>query len=170
MKKMSVSKQKLLKAIHLISAGLWLSCVVLLTVLPLIARKITTGDELYMYNYIYHFVDMYVLTPAAIITLLTGLVFSLFTKWGFVRHGWIVYKWAVTLALVLSGTFYLGPMVTNLLEISEFKRIGALQDQYYIQGTTIGSWAGVINSSLLIVAVFFSIYKPWKNIKQRTAG
>ena len=113
-----------------------------------------------MYNYIYHLVDMYVLTPAANITLLTGLIW----------HGWIVYKWVVTLALVLSGTFYLGPLVTDLLEISEAKRLGALQDQYYTQGAIVGFWAGAVNSSLLVVAVIFSVYKPWKNIKQRTGG
>jgi hypothetical protein len=166
MKQMSASNQKWLKGIHLVVAGLWLSCVILLLALPLVARNITGGDELYMYNHIYHFVDMYVLTPAAVATLLTGLVFSLFTRWGFFRHGWLVYKWSATLAIILTGTFYLGPMVTKMLEISETKRAAALTDQYYMQGATIGLWAASINSLLLVVAVFVSVYKPWKNIRR----
>ena len=165
MKKMSVSQQKLLKAIHLIFAGIWFSSVILIILLPLVSKKLTTGDELYMYNVIYHYIDMYVLTPACIATLLTGLIYSIFTKWGFIKHGWIIYKWVVTLLLAIIGTFYLGPMVAKILDIADVKRLAALQDQYYQQGGVIGIWAGVISSSLLIIAVFLSVYKPWKNLK-----
>ena len=163
-KRMTVSQQKLLKVFHLLFAGIWFSCVILITLLPLISIKLTTGDELYMYNVIYHFIDMFVLTPAAVATLLTGLIYSIFTKWGFIKHGWIVYKWIVTLLLIIVGTFYLGPMVTKILGIADVKRFAALQDQYYQHGGYIGIWAGIINSSLLIIAVIFSVYKPWKNL------
>ena len=126
-----------------------------------------SGDELYAYTLIYHFVDIFILTPAAIIIFLTGLIFSIFTKWGFIRHGWIIYKWVITLALILIGTFYLGPMTTRMLEIVDGKRFAALQDSYFQQGTGIGFWAGIFNVSLLIVAVFFTVYKPWKNIDRK---
>jgi len=118
MNKLTTSQQKILKSIHLISAGLWLSSVIILMLLPIIYRNITTGDELYMYNLVYYFIDMFILTPAAIFTLLTGLIYSLFTNWGFFRHGWLVYKWVVTLLIILIGTFYLGPLVTKSLEIA----------------------------------------------------
>lgn len=166
MKKLNVSQQKLLKAIHLISVSVWMSSVIILMLLPVIAKKITLGDELYMYNIVYYFIDMFLLTPAAIVTLLTGLIYSVFTKWGFFRHGWIIYKWIITLLIIITGTFYLGPMVTIMLEIADIKRIAALQDQYYIQGEVVGLCAAIINSLLLIIAVFFSVYKPWKNIRK----
>lgn len=57
-------------------------------------------------------------------------------------------------------------MVTELLEIADIKRIDALQDQYYLYGETIGLYAAIINSLLLIIAVMFSVYKPWKNIRK----
>ncbi len=161
---MTASQQKLLKAFHLISAGLWLSCIIVLALLPVISAKIITGDEIYMYNLTYHFIDMFILTPASLLTLLTGLLYSLFTKWGFFRQGWIVYKWTVTLLIIITGTLYLGPMVTELLEIANVKRIAALEDQYYMQGHTIGLYAAIVNTLLLIVAVIVSVYKPWKNI------
>lgn len=166
MKQLTVSQQKILKTIHLISVSLWLSSVITLMLLPIISKDLTTGDELYMYNLTYHFIDMFVLTPAAIFTLITGLIYSLLTKWGFFRHGWIIYKWIVTLLIIITGTFYLGPMVTKLLYIADVKRIDALQDQYYMHGEVVGLYAAIINSSLLVLAVFFSVYKPWKNIKK----
>ena len=91
-----------------------------------------------MYNLVYHFIDIFILTPVAVITLLTGLMYSLCTRWGFFQHGWIIYKWIITLFIIVTGTFYLGPMVEKLLEISAVKRITALQDQYYMQGEAIG--------------------------------
>lgn len=162
---MSASQQKLLKALHLLAAGLWLSCVLVLALLPLVSRNIATGDELYMYNRAYHFIDMFMLTPAAVCTLCTGLAYSLFTRWGFTRHGWIVYKWVVTLLIIVTGTFYLGPMVTRLLEIADAERLAALQHPDYVRGAMIGTGAAIINGALLVVALFFSIYKPWKNIR-----
>ncbi len=166
MQKLTMSQQRLLKSIHLISVSLWLSSVVTLMLLPIISKKITLGDEIYMYNLAYHFIDMFILTPAAILTLLTGLIYSIFTKWGFFRHGWIIYKWIVTFVLIIAGTFYLGPMTTKLLEISDIKRIAALQDQFYIHGVVIGLYVSIINSLLLIIAMVFSVYKPWGNIKK----
>jgi hypothetical protein len=35
-----------------------------------------------------------------------------------------------------------------------------------MQGEVIGIFAAIINSSLLIIAVFFSVYKPLKNIRK----
>jgi uncharacterized membrane protein len=163
---MTASQQKFLKAIHLMATGLWLSCIIVLALLPVVSGKIKSGDELYMYNLAYHFIDMFILTPAAVLTLCTGLVYSLLTKWGFFQHGWLVYKWIVTVLIIITGTFYLGPMVTKLLKISDIERIAALQNQYYLKGEFTGFCAAIINSSLLIIAVFFSIYKPWKNIKK----
>ena len=126
MKKLNRSQQNLLKTLHLISASIWLTGVLILAFMTFIRNNIEIGDELYMYDLIYHFIDIKLLTPAAIFTLLTGLVFSLFTKWGFFKHGWLIYKWLITVTIIISGTFYLGPMVTNMLEISDIQRIAAL--------------------------------------------
>ena len=167
MKKMTLSQQKLLKVFHLVTAALWLSCVIVLALLPIISSPTASDDEIYMYNLAYHFIDMFILTPASLLTLFTGLLYSLFTKWGFFRHGWLVYKWIATLFIITTGTFYLGPMVTELLEIADTKRVAALQDQYYMQGQTIGLYAAIINSLLLVFAVLVSVYKPWKNLKNK---
>ena len=162
MKTMSRSQQNMLKSVHLIAAGLWLSSVIIIAMMPHVSRDITSGDALYMYNQIFHFIDMKILTPAAIVTLITGLLYSLFTRWGFFKHGWLIYKWMVTLAIILSGTFYLGPMVTQSLEISDLTRMAALRDPVYLHNATVGAWASVINTFLLGLAVVFSVYKPWK--------
>jgi hypothetical protein len=152
--------------IHILVAGLWLSSVIVLALLPILALRLESGDEIYMYNLIYHFIDIYILTPAAVFTLGTGLIYSIFTRWGFFRHGWLIYKWVATLSIIVIGTFYLGPMVGQLLSIADLKRSEALLDPYYLQGHAIGLYAAIINALLLIGAVYVSIFKPWKNINK----
>ena len=166
MKTLNRSQQKVLKTLHLITASIWMACVVVLALLPIISHNIKSGDELYMYNLMYYFIDIKILTPAATVTLITGLIFSIFTKWGFFKHGWLIYKWVVTLGIVLIGTFYLGPMVTKMLTLVDSKRIAVLEDAYYLSGETIGLCAAIFFTVLLIGAIVVSIYKPWKNIKK----
>lgn len=166
MRTLPASQQKLLKSFHLVFASIWLACVVVLLGMGLTASRIVNGDELYMFNYIYHLVDLKILTPAAVATLLTGLIYSLFTRWGFVKHGWIVYKWIVTVVIVVSGTIYLGPLVEKMLEITDSQRANALLDPTYATGIRVGIWASGINTILLLIAVFVSVYKPWKNLRK----
>jgi hypothetical protein len=45
MKTLNRSQQNLLKTFHLISVSMWMTCVVILTLMPFISRNINTGDE-----------------------------------------------------------------------------------------------------------------------------
>ncbi|MBF0315568.1 MAG: hypothetical protein HQK50_18145 [Oligoflexia bacterium] len=160
MKKLTFNQQRTLKTFHLIFAGVWLTCVFLLLCLPFVVTNFSSGDDLYLYNKIYHFIDLAVLSPSAAGTLLTGLLYSLLTPWGFFKHGWLIYKWIITLLVIGVGTFYLGPMVSKLLLIAGEKKFLAIQDEYYIESQLIGIWAAIINSILLIIAVVVSVFKP----------
>ena len=166
MKKLNNNQQKLLKFVHILSAAIWTTGVLLLCVLPLAWANINNGDQLYMFNAIYRFIDINVLSPAAVITLLTGLIYSLFTNWGFFKHGWLVYKWVVTILLILIGTFYLGPIATAMRDITAVKYLDALNDATYVHNRSVSIWAAPINGLLLIGSYFVSVYKPWKNIKK----
>lgn len=117
MYKLKPKHLKELKSIHLLFAGVWLSGVLIMAFIPLL--NIKTGDELYIYNLIYYFIDMAFITVSAIITLITGLIYSILTHGGFFNHGWIVYKWIVTIVTVITGTFSPGPMTEKLLTISD---------------------------------------------------
>lgn len=163
---LSSQHQKLLKVFHLVFVSLWFSSVITMTAITVLSDGLTNGDEFYMLNAIYHFIDFKILTPGAIGTFLTGLIYALFTKWGFFRHGWLIYKWIVTLALILIGTFYLGPMTTEMVDISNELRLAALTNQDFLSRWQIGLWAVFINGTLLLIAFIVSTLKPWKNTRK----
>ena len=160
--KLNKNQQKLLKTAHILVAILWLSCVIVLTGLVYVSQQIHSSEELYMYTYIYHFIDMSILTPAAILTLLTGIIYSSFTPWGYAKHKWIIYKWIVTLFIIISGTFYLGPLTESVLTLVESEKILALKDVQYLHSVTILYYAGIINFFLLLSATVVAVFKPWK--------
>jgi hypothetical protein len=59
-----------------------------------------------------------VVVPGAFGCLATGSIYSSFSNRGFFKHNWMIFKWVVTVAAILFGTFFLGPWETNMMEIS----------------------------------------------------
>jgi hypothetical protein len=137
-----------------------------MTAITHLAQNINEDAAFAMLNTIYHFIDFKILTPAAIGTFITGLIYSLFTKWGFFKHGWIIYKWIITLALILIGTFYLGPITNDLVHLSTKLGIAALNNKEFITIWNICFWAGIINSLLLLSVFLLSILKPRKKLNK----
>ena len=160
--KLSKSKQKKLKTLHVAVAILWLICVAIVTILVYISMHAKTGETLYNYTHIYHFVDTKILTPAAVLTLFTGIAYVHFTQWEYTKHKWIIYKLIVALFIIISGIFYLAPLTDNILAIVESKKILALNDAQYISNATNLFYMGTVNFFLLLSATAAAVLKPWK--------
>lgn len=162
---LSSNQQKILKVVHLLCVSVWFSSILIMTGMTVLADGLSDDGEFFMLNVIYHFIDFKILTPAAIGTFLTGLIYALFTRWGFFKHGWLIYKWIVTLALIVLGTFYLGPMTTEMVDIAAELKLAALNNEEFLSRWQLCLWAGFINGALLISAFIVSTLKPWKNIR-----
>lgn len=39
------------------------------------------------------FIDYAIVIPGAILAVATGIIYGIFTKWGFFKHRWITVKW-----------------------------------------------------------------------------
>ena len=91
--------QRLLKTVHIGFAGVWLGGLVCLCALLLLARSGLGGRDPYPLYHAVHQIHDVVLYAAFTGTLATGLLFSVFTKWGFAKHRWIAAKWLLALLL-----------------------------------------------------------------------
>ena len=49
--------------------------------------------------------DLRILVPGAIGTLLTGLVYSIWTHWDWFKHRWSVVMWCICIFGIVFGTF-----------------------------------------------------------------
>jgi len=152
-----------LKGFHLIAVACWVGGAVSLLLLYFIKQGVTDGGVLYGINRSIHHVDMAVVViPGAFGCLLTGILYSTFSNWGFFKHQWMVLKWIVTVAAILFGTFYLGPWETTMMEISGKLGISALTDPPYLYNQRMNLLFGALQCLVLMTTVFISIFKPWK--------
>jgi uncharacterized membrane protein len=156
--------QKWLKGLHLITVACWIGGAVSLIVLYPFKNGVDNAGVLYGINQSIHHVDMAVVViPGAIGCLLTGLIYSAFTKWGFFRHGWVILKWIITLAGIIFGTICLGPWETRMMELSGELGLKALGNAEYLLNQRLNAYWGMAQVALLMATVFVSILKPWKN-------
>ena len=159
---------KWLKGFHLIAVSSWVGGAVSLLLLYFLKDGIEDGGVLYGINQSIHHVDMaVVVVPGAFGCLITGLIYSSFSNWGFFKHNWMIFKWVMTIAAILFGTVYLGPWETTMMQISGELGVAALDDEAYRYNEKMNLIFGSLQCLLLMVTIFISIFKPWKKKKRR---
>jgi uncharacterized membrane protein len=134
---------KLLLTAHIIVSVGWLGIVFAKLVLGLAA---TTSDAPEVSGAL--FVSMEVVNvafpPAAIGTLVTGVLLSLGTKWGLLQHYWVATKLALTVGVIATGVFLMDRLV-----------------QQSISAPTLLISLSVAHVLMLGIATVISVYKPW---------
>ena len=166
MPKLSAKGLKWLKGFHLIAVSCWIGGGVALILLYFLKNGVADGNVLYGINQSIHHVDIAVVViPGAFGCLITGLIYSSFSNWGFFKHGWMIFKWIVTVAAILFGTFFLGPWETTMMEISGKLGISSLNNPAYLYNQKMNLILGATQILVLMITVFISIFKPWKKRK-----
>lgn len=166
MPKLNPSQQKVLKLLHLIAAACWLGgAVAMLCLAPLRKASVLINDgQLHGLNMALDQVDIWVVViPGASACLITGLIYCIFTKWGFFRHGWVAAKLILTVAACLFGTFFLGPCVETMVELSAQLGLGALSDPAYLSAESKNLYGAIFgNLTAILIMMILSVWKPKK--------
>ncbi|WP_207770208.1 hypothetical protein [Frankia canadensis] len=102
-----------------------------------------------------HVVDRTLDIPLALLTLITGIVMSLKTRWGLLRYWWVVAKLSITVFAVISG----GAVIRTLIVAAGHATAGG-QTTYPAQAVALILCASVMNV-LFITATVLSTAKPW---------
>ena len=109
-----------------------------------------------------------VVQPVAVLTLVSGVVLSLGTKWGLFQHTWIVAKIGLSVATILNGMLNLGPAVQEAIALTTNASAATRPD--------LGSAALVAiavpgaNVLMLGAATAISVYKPWGRLGRGAIG
>lgn len=165
MKKMSPRGQRWLKAFHLFFACLWVGGAFGLTLMNWFITA-SEGMQLYGIAGSMKFIDDFVIIPGALGCLLTGLLYSLFTNWGWFKHNWVTVKWIICLYGVIFGTYPLGPWLNGTVPIAMAEGLGALTDPLYLHNKTMLYIFGTFQASTIFFALFLSVLKPWGKKKR----
>ena len=159
----SPEAQRVLKVVHLLTVSYWIGgCVALITLL-LVSGSAETGSELYgilrSMNIITLIVVVYL---GAYGSFFTGLAYSICTNRGFVRHKWVVLKWSMTIAMIFTGAFWMGPKKIIMMELVMEHGLGAMALEAYQEAETWLMLLFALQLAMFVVCTVLSVYKPWE--------
>lgn len=118
MKTLSANGMKILKIAHIICGIMWIGGVLALVCIMLGSHPITP-DQIYIAALDQLLIDEWFLIPGGIGIVITSLVYSILTKWGFFKFRWITVKWFITIFLVIIGKAYMGVLIVSNMAYTE---------------------------------------------------
>jgi hypothetical protein len=163
-KKLKPQAVKILKILHILFCFSWTIGAVALCLLLFITNP-ETGDELYMRSRVLQIIDDYCIIAGAMGALATGLIYSIWTNWGFFKHPWVIVKWVLIVVQITLGIVVLGPCVNNNDIIADQLRDAALTDPVFLDNLRTTQVWGSIQTLFLLFVVVISVLKPWKKSK-----
>lgn len=134
---------------HVVSSVGWLGAVI--GYLALVAAALTSeSDQTVRSAFLAMELTYFALVPLAIASLLTGVVQSLLTSWGLVRHYWVIFK----LLLTALATFVL---LLNMGTVNSLADRAAEGDVPGAGGQLLHAGVGLL---VLLAAAILAVYKP----------
>lgn len=149
-----------LKSLHLILSVIWLGAAISMNMLRFTWMP-SAGSDLYAVDHGIALIDRWVVIPAAFASLLTGLLESALTSWGFFKYRWVTVKWIGTIAVMVYAPLFVSPWDRELEIISRAQGLLALQNPLYIQDRWLYSLSGVTLIAILAFMAVISTFKPW---------
>jgi len=153
--RMSRRTRRVWLTLHIgVSAG-WLGVALTMTALA-ITGVVTDSHSVRHGAYeLLHIVDLAAAIPSMALSIITGLVVSLGTKWGLVKHWWVLVKFGISLTI---------PVIAGTLESS-------LADELAIRTADPAGQPGGVGIALTVclasftaalwIATILSVVKPW---------
>lgn len=137
MYRLGPSGKKWLKGFHVLLAGIWIGAGLSIMAVSIVGEQIAEISPQYLIVSAV-IIDEYVIFPAALGVIVTGLIYSLFTNWGFFIYYWVTVKWILTLSAFLLGVIVLNPEMPETAAV-----------------------LGFLQLILLLFMMFLSVFKPW---------
>jgi hypothetical protein len=160
MKKLSSGGRLWMVTLHVLFASVWIGTAISMNLIVLFKTAPRSGEELYAFNLSVKLLDDFLIAPSAIGVLVTGLLISAMTNWGFFRYFWVTVKWIGTIALLFSGVFWLLPWLSNMIALSHAQRLLSFQDVHYMYCRTRLLIVGNIQVLVLANMILLSVAKP----------
>ncbi|MBN8200047.1 DUF2269 family protein [Bacillus sp. NTK034] len=138
---------------HVTSSVGWLGTVIAYVALG-IAAKISHNPQTVRATWIaMELTGWYVIVPLALASLLTGIIMSLGTPWGFFRHYWVIFKLLLTVFSTIVLLLHM-PLVSTLASVA------VKADSAGLRGLPNELFHPVGGLLVLLIIVTLSVYKP----------
>jgi len=164
MKKLPPKALKYLKILHLFCTIMWVGgALAMLMVLGF--THPTSPEACHIRSLCAQKIDDFLIIPGAIAITFTGVVYGFWTNWGFFKHRWLTVKWVLTIAMILMGTFVIGPWVNGNVHALENIENYTIHHETFARNVAQTIRWGTIQTLGLLFLVWISVTKPWTKKK-----
>lgn len=164
MKTLGANGMKILKISHILCGIMWIGGVMALVCIMLGTHP-TTPEQIYIAARDQLIIDEWFLIPGGVGIVITSLIYSIFTKWGFFKFRWIEVKWILTIILVVLGKAYMGVLIVRNMEYAEqmlYKNISSAPFFTNVHNVAV---AGIVQLIGFMAVLILSVVKPWNKLK-----
>jgi len=158
---LGVRGRKILLAIHILLISTWLGS--LISILILLGSKGSASGilQIDIADKAVFLLSDSVIMNIAIAVGISGLLFSMFTTWGFLKFYWIMTKWTILVILAVVIIFFAGPSVNGMAAVSDVFKVQARGMARYAEFERQALWSSCAQLILLTAVIFVSVLKPW---------
>jgi uncharacterized membrane protein len=154
---MSPGLRKAALTAHVVSSIGWFGAVAAFLALA-IAGMISQDRGLVRATYlVMGLVTWWVIVPLALLGLVTGIVSSLFTRWGLFRYYWVLMKLVITVLATLVLLVHSTGLINRLVAVAERSDVFGMDLFGARQEMVILSAAALV---VVVVLTVLSVYKP----------
>jgi hypothetical protein len=166
MKKLGSNGTKWLKILHIISVTLWLGGITSLLALTL-GLQLSDFEEVNAAYRSMKIIDTILVRNGAQGILLTSIIYSIWTNWGFFKHKWVAVKWVAFIAQMIFGIIFLSKWTEANIALLEVEKGMALINPIFMQNHLIRQTGIIIQIAIIVILICISVIKPWrsKNVK-----
>ncbi|WP_040205296.1 hypothetical protein [Neobacillus jeddahensis] len=164
--RLNQKKKSILVAIHVLSVASWIGGTLGMLLLGVYLQNAANGEQLYYTLASMDIIDENLLKYPALLTLFTGLMLSMWTQWGLVKHYWVLIKFVLTILTIMIGILFLNKWSVVLVNLVEENGFIALQNSQF-QST----WLSIIitasfNLFCLAFMTVITYLKPFGKVKK----
>ncbi|MFI1394518.1 DUF2269 domain-containing protein [Streptomyces sp. NPDC020681] len=153
MKPLKRPARRAILVVHVSAAAGWLGLTLGLLALALTAATTDSGPMIEAAVRSMKIFTDWLVIPIAVLTLVSGLVLSLGTKWGLARHRWVYTKFWLTLITITASLFALRPGVKEAVEtVSSGSPLASPLDL---------AMGPIVSLSAYLFMTAISVLKPW---------
>lgn len=149
--------------VHILGAGAWIGIDVVLGVLVFTPMLTGNPDTEALCYRVLELFAVWPLITAGLLTLVSGIVLGLGTKYGLLRYRWVAVKLVINVVLVALVVFALRPGLAEAAAVGEQLAAG---------GPATGDVSGlpfppIVSGIALVTATILSVFKPWGRLRRR---
>lgn len=157
--RMSPRTRKVWLTLHVGFSVGWLGVSLTMTVLALIGVFASSHTARHGAYEVLHIVDLAAAIPSMFLSIITGLVVSLGTKWGLVRHWWVITKFAISVTI---------PLLAGTVESTLADELALRTVDPAVQPGGTGMALTAVLAAFTValwVATILSVVKPWNRTR-----